>query len=277
MRGTFHSHPVHSSSGHANLSLDIRNETEVHRIVGASRPHIVIHTASIGDVEEAERAPDGVRAVNLRGLGHLIEACRSVNAALIHLSSNAVYDGESPPYDEISPRRPVNEYGRIKLKCEDLIQASGIQWAIVRPNLLYGWPSPGGRGNLVTWCLQELRAGREIRVVDDIRSNPAASDDLASFLWRLAETERWGETWNFGGGAAGSRYDLARATAEVFGLDPGGIRAVPNSFFADIAPRPHDTTFNISKVTSLGGATPLGIREGLLRMRDSFFPSLENG
>lgn len=267
IRGTFLSHSIPSSHGLTNLPLDIRDEAETRRAVESTRPEIVIHTASIGDVDEAERSPEPVRDVNLRGLGHLVEACRAVGAALIHLSSNAVYDGAAPPYDEGAPRRPVNEYGRIKVACEDLLRSSEIRWAIVRPNLLYGRPSPGGRGNLVTWCLAELRAGREIRVVDDVRSNPAWSDDLAAFLWRLAEVDRWGESWNFGGGSAGSRHDLALAVSEVFGLDPAGIRPVPNSYFPGIAPRPLDTTFDIAKVTALLGSPPLSMREGLLRMR----------
>ena len=246
----------------AKYYLDVSDRTAVMDTLKVVRPDYVIHTASIASVDYVEKNREEAKKTNLGGTLNIIEACREIGAKLIYTSSNAVFDGENPPYSEDDPVNPLSYYGGLKVKEEEAIRESGLGHAIVRPILMYGWNLGVERKNPVTWLIDLLKEGKEINMVEDILCNPLFVEDCADVIWGVIKQAREG-VFHVGGEDEISRYDFARVTAEVFGFDKELIKPVKNSFFPEIAPRPKNTTYCIDKIKKELEIFPLGVREGL--------------
>jgi dTDP-4-dehydrorhamnose reductase len=231
-----------------------------------AKPDVVIHTAAIGSVDFAERNREETRKVNVGGTAVVAELCQIFKSRLIYISSNAVFDGRTPFYCETAPVNPINCYGQLKVEAENVVRESGIPWAIVRPILMYGWPYQGERDNPVVWWVRSLEKGKPIKVVDNVFSKPLSAWSCAEVVWEVIRQHRTGICH-----AAGrdhlSLYQFALQVAEVFELDARLITPVPDSYFPEIAPRPRDTSFDTSIMDNELGVKPVGVKDGLLRMK----------
>jgi dTDP-4-dehydrorhamnose reductase len=263
---TFHRQLPPTEWRHCFRALDVRDEAAVLGAVSQFRPTVVIHSASIGSVDLAERDPDSVRRVNVGGLQAVARACERAGARMALISSNAVFDGSHPPYAEDAARRAVNAYGAIKIEAEEWLEQSGLPYLIFRPIMMYGWPLPGGRSNAVTRWLAELEAGRSIDVASDIFSMPLFVSNGAAAIWEGLKGERRG-LYHLAGADRVALVDFAREAARVFGCPDSLVVPVPSSSFAGLAPRPLDTSFVTTRMTQELGVRPIGIREGLLAMQ----------
>ena len=248
--------------------LDIRDRDSVLNTVKKIKPDCVIHTASIASVDYIEKNREEAMINNLGGTKNIIEACREVNARMIYTSSNAVFDGENPPYSENDSVNPLNYYGQIKVKEEEAFRNSGLKYTVARPILMYGWNLDVERKNPVTWLIDLLKAGKSVNIVDDIICNPLFVQDCANVIWKIVTLNREG-VFHIGGEDEMPRYEFACITAEVFGLDRYLIKAVRNSFFKGIAPRPKNTTYCTDKIKKELQMFPMGVREGLRVMKDT--------
>jgi dTDP-4-dehydrorhamnose reductase len=248
--------------------LDIRDRDVVLKTIKKNKPACVIHTASITSVDYVEKNREEAMINNLGGTNNIIEACQEVNARMIYTSSNAVFDGENPPYSENDSVNPLNYYGQIKVKGEEALRNSGLKYAIVRPILMYGWNLKVERKNPVTWLIDLLKTGKDVNIVDDIICNPLLAQDCADVIWKIVTLNREG-VFHIGGEDEMSRYEFACITAEVFGLDRNVIRPVRNSFFTGIAPRPKNTTYCTDKIKKELQMFPMGVREGLRAMKET--------
>lgn len=264
--GTTHRRPAPEALRDRFLPLELTDRSSVERLFEEARPQAVIHTASIGEVDEAERDPGRVRAVNVEGTRLILDACRRSGAALIFISSNAVFDGTSAPYREDAPLKSVNRYGQIKIEAERLLGPSGVPHLIVRPILMYGWPLEGGRENAVTRWLQGWERGRPAPVAEEIVSMPLWVGDCACAVWTgLARGKRG--IVHVGGPNRVTMVEFAREVCRCFRHDEHLVQPVSSGTFGHLAPRPRDTSFDLTRLRQEFGIEPLGIREGLTRMR----------
>lgn len=252
--------------------LDISDRNAVLDTLKVVKPDYVVHTASVANVDHVEKNKEEAKKINLGGTMNIIEACQEIEAKLIYTSSNAVFDGKNPPYAENDPVSPLSYYGELKVKEEEEIKRSGLKHAIVRPILMYGWNLAVERKNPVTWLIDLLREGKEVKMVDDILCNPLFVEDCSDVIWKCILLDKEG-TFHVGGEDEISRYEFAQFTAEVFGFDVDLIKPVNNSFFPEIAPRPKNTTYCIDKIKKDLGIFPLGVREGLEVMRGVHRPA----
>lgn len=263
---TYYLEPTYGQSTVPFFHLDVRDAVTVAWLLDQVRPDVVIHTASIGSVDYAEHHRWEAWAVNVGGTRNIAEACHRHGARLIFISSNAVFDGEHPPYAEEDAVCPINYYGQLKVEGERVVQEAGTEAAIVRPLLMYGWPNPGERDNPATIWLEKLGQGMPIEVVDDVYSKPLFVDQCARACWAVVIQRRSG-VYHVAGADRVSLYEFALKVAEVFELEADLIKSVPSSYFPDIAPRPKDTSFITRKMETDLGVRPIGLIEGLRAMR----------
>jgi len=251
----------------AGAPLDVRAAAAVRTLVRTVNPDVIIHTASIGSVDYAQRHPEEARAVNVEGTRHVLEAAGAVGAHVLFISSNAVFDGTRAPYREEDPVCPVNTYGHLKVEAERLVTAcTRLPTTIVRPILMYGWNHPAERVNPVTWILRELERGATVPVVTDTYTNPLWALSCAQAIWRIVTLRATG-TFHVAGRDRVNRFEFAVETARAFGLDAGRLQPVTSDYFPEIAPRAPDTSYDASKMTRVLGLRPVGLREGLGAMR----------
>jgi dTDP-4-dehydrorhamnose reductase len=246
--------------------LDVRDRDQVFHVFEESKPDLVIHAASVGSVDYAERHPQEAWEVNVAGTQNVGNACLRQGAKLIFISSNAVFEGRNPLYAENAPVNPINWYGRLKLEGERWVLSSGLDNAIIRPILMYGWHLATERGNWVTGWINALSRGNRVKVVDDVRSKPLFSQNCAEAIWSVVGLNETG-IFHVAGADRVTLHQFACETADVFGFDASLIDPVPSDFFPEIAPRPPDTSFDTAKMERILGIKPLGLREGLIRMK----------
>ena len=247
------------------LPMELCDPVSVDEVFRRTRPEIVIHTASVGSVDEAELHPERVRQVNVEGARRVGEACQRARSFLITISSNAVFDGNLPPYSEGSPTRAMSRYGRFKIEIEEWAKQSGLDHLIVRPILIYGWPLPGGRGNAVTRWLEDMERGKPVRVAADITSMPLLAADCAKAIWKAAQQKLQG-ILHLAGPDRISLAEFARLTARTFGCAESLVLPVPSSQLGLAAERPKDTSFVTRRMQSELGLRTLNAAEGLAFM-----------
>jgi dTDP-4-dehydrorhamnose reductase len=253
-----------------NYHLDVGNKSQLRYVYERVKPDIIIHCAAMGSVDYAEDNFREVAAVNVQGVINVLQAARHYSAKVIHISTNAVYDGDNPPYSQASPQKPVNAYGRIKKMAERAIvdndvTADGPSWLIVRPFLLYGWPYESGRPNWGTTIVNKLRRHEPLKLVNDVIWQPTYAADVAAFIWRILDYDR--EAFNVASAQRLTLYEFGLKIAEIFGLDSKLISPVSSNYFPQIAPRPRDTGYDLSKIIEAELGLP-SLENGLQRFKD---------
>ena len=137
--------------------MDITDAVQVQEVFAKHQPDMLIHGAAMTNVDESETNREECLKINVEGVKNLIAACRQHNTHLTHVSTDFIFDGEAGPYSEKGATpAPVNFYGQSKLMAEELVQNSGLKWAIARTVLVYGNLSEGSRSNIVLWVKNSL-------------------------------------------------------------------------------------------------------------------------
>lgn len=249
-------------------NLDVQDKNALKKLFKDNVIEIVIHAAGIADVDFCERHYKIAYRSNVLGTQNIIKLCKMHKTKLVYISTNAVFDGENPPYKEEDKVNPINKYGLIKLECEKRVKEAFEKYIIIRPILLYGWNHRRERKNLVTFLLEKLSGAGVVNMVTDIYDNPLFSYHCAQAIWSILEKGRYG-IYHIAGKDIVNRYDYALMVADIYGLDRSLIRPVKNSFFNGIAPRPKNTSYDTSKLQKEIGFLPLGLRQGLQMMKDA--------
>jgi dTDP-4-dehydrorhamnose reductase len=253
------------SSSYKNFSyesLDITNKRDVEEIVGRQLPEVIIHTASMTNVDQCESERNSCLELNVNAIEYIVDACRRHNVFLVHLSTDFIFDGENGPYDEEAQPNPLSIYGKSKLKAEKVLFQSGIDWAIARTILVYGITEGMSRSNIILWVKKNLEEGRKIRVVTDQWRTPTLAEDLAMGCYLLASRKAKG-VFNIGGKDMLTPYDMAIKTAHFFNLDTGYISKADSTTFQQPAKRPPKTGLIIEKAQKQLGYQPHSFDEGI--------------
>ncbi len=231
------------AAGHEALprdhkELEIRDAASPEALIAALRPDAVVSTAAFHHVETCERRPEEAFATNAFGVLNLARACQRHDAALMHFSTDYVFDGQQrTPYTESDRPRPLNAYGMSKLAGEYLLAANCERHFIVRTTGLYGLAGSAGKGgNFVETMLKKAAAGEPIRVVRDQVLTPTYTVDLAAKVMELLPSRRFGLYHATSEGQC-SWFDFAAKIFSLSGLHPD-LQPVDSSAFASPVRRP---------------------------------------
>lgn len=170
--------------------LDITDEAAVRKLVSDFRPDVVMHNAAWTAVDKAEEFPQKVYEVNALGTKYLAEACKSVGAKLVYISTDYVFDGQGDKFYEVNDKRGgLSVYGRTKAAGEDFVTSVLDKYFIVRISWVFG----KNGNNFVKTMLRLAEAGRtELNVVCDQIGSPTYTYDLSKLLCDMIETEKYG-------------------------------------------------------------------------------------
>ena len=218
--------------------IDICSAAQVDAMVDALRPGLVLNCAAFNRVDEAEDAPEAAFAVNAFAVRNLALAARRCDAALVHFSSDYVFDGpQRRPYIETDLPCPRSMYGISKLAGEAMVQALCPRHFLIRTCGLYGYTGSRDKGTNFVESMLRLAAGPSpIRVVSDQVCTPTSTMDLACAVARLIETEKYG-LYHLTSAGACSWYEFACAIFQQAGLHPE-MRPVTSDQFHAKAKRP---------------------------------------
>lgn len=214
-------------------TLDITDKKQVMDFIGDSKPDIVINSAAYTDVDGCEENRDLAYAVNGEGVRNLALACREVDCALLHVSTDYVFDGTArDPIAEDGEIGPISVYGKSKLEGEKAILEILDKYFIVRTAWLYGI---NGK-NFPKTMLELAENHSEITVVYDEVGTPTYTPDLAYGISQLIETDKYG-IYHLTNSGSCSWCEFSRLIFEIADKD---VKVIPvtASEFARPAPRP---------------------------------------
>lgn len=251
--------------------VDFSERDQVIAAVRTYQPDIVINACAYTMVDKAETESILADKVNHLSVAGLAAACADVDALLIHLSTDYVFDGKADfPYDEQSQTNPLTVYGKTKRLGELAVIQSTLKYIILRTSWVFGQ-----RGNNFVKTMLRLSNHRdEIRVVDDQVGCPTYTGHIVSVISWLIERYRhnsasldWGIYHCCNRGTV-SWYEFAVSVFEeacaqgVLAVAPE-VKAIPSSAYPVPAPRPMYSVLNPHKLETLTGQCMPSWREGL--------------
>jgi len=213
---------------------DITDPGSIIDTVVGFKPDVVIHAAALTDVDGCERNPELAFRVNALGTHNIALACERGNAAMIHVSTNDVFDGTlGRPYYEWDTPSPQSVYARSKAAAEFYVRTFLQRFYIVRTAWLYA----RGGNNFVTKIIAAADKHGALRVVADEVSAPTYAPDLAQAIAQLVHTAHYG-IYHFTNSGFCSRYDWACKILEISGRGQAAVEAITSDEWTRAAPPP---------------------------------------
>ncbi len=218
------------------IKSDITVRNDIKKVVYDFCPDFIINAAAFTNVDLSETERELAWKINVKGVEYLAESARVIDAHLIHISTDYIFDGKNGPYLENDIPNPLGYYARTKLAGENAIKISGAKYSIIRTNVLYGI-AKFGRPDFVKWVVDSLRSKKQIRIVTDQINNPTFIDDVVQAINKIIELRKEG-IYNIGGAEFISRYDFTLMIADYFNLDKNLIVPIKTEELNQPARRP---------------------------------------
>lgn len=244
-----------SSSSAATVpyyQLDITDAEAVNRVIGETKPDAVIHCAAwtAVDAAEDEQNKQKVWAINVNGTKNLATACKAVDAKLMYISTDYVFNGkgEEPWQPDCQDFAPLNVYGQTKLEGEKAVAETLDKFFVVR----IAWVFGKNGNNFVKTMLRVGKNRDEVRVVCDQIGTPTYTLDLARLLVDMCETEKYGYYHATNEGGYISWYDF---TKEIYALANYSTKVTPVTtleYGLSAAARPSNSRLDKSKLAECG-------------------------
>jgi dTDP-4-dehydrorhamnose reductase len=202
------------------------------------KPDVIINTAALHHVEDCEEQPAESFAVNGIGSRNLALVANDLNALLIHISTDYVFDGEkNSPYLESDLPVPLNVYGNTKLAGEHFIRSIAEKYHILRVSGIYGHAPCRAKGlNFVDLMLKLGNERDEVRVVNDEEISPTNAEDIASQIVQFSRSEAYG-LYHVTAEGSCTWYEFAKEIFQTSGVKTRLEIADPSEFPTKV-PRP---------------------------------------
>src|ERR1700761_1245299 len=233
-------------------TADLSRPEELRSLIRQLHPDVILNAAAYTAVDRAESEPELALTINGEAPRILAEEAASLNALLVHYSTDYVFDGSKrSPWEEADETNPLNVYGRTKLAGERAIQEVGGRYLIFRTSWVYG---PHGRNFLLTM----LKLGRErdqLRIVDDQFGAPTSSSAIADATRKsvdpaLSGTVGTGAQWSgiyhltCGGETTWCRFAQAIFAQQHASYKSPEVVAISSSEFPTAAVRPKNSVLS---------------------------------
>ena len=239
-------------SGVPYVALDITDKIEVERVIAEIRPDAIIHCAAWTAVDAAEDADkqEKVKAINVDGTQNIANAAKIVDAKMIYISTDYVFDGTgtAPWEPDCKEYAPLNVYGQTKLGGELAVSSTLEKYFIVRIAWVFGLNG----GNFIKTMLQVGKNHPQVRVVNDQIGTPTYTYDLARLLVDMIESEKYGYYHATNEGGYISWYDFTKEIYRQTGMDTEVLPVTTEEYGLSKAARPFNSRLDKKKLTDNG-------------------------
>ena len=239
-------------SGVPYVALDITDKIEVERVIAEIRPDAIIHCAAWTAVDAAEDADkqQKVKAINVDGTQNIANAAKIVDAKMIYISTDYVFDGQgtAPWEPDCKEYAPLNVYGQTKLGGELAVSSTLEKYFIVRIAWVFGLNG----GNFIRTMLQVGKNHPQVRVVNDQIGTPTYTYDLARLLVDMIESEKYGYYHATNEGGYISWYDFTKEIYRQAGMDTQVLPVTTEEYGLSKAARPFNSRLDKKKLTDNG-------------------------
>lgn len=244
-------------------ALDIANNVQVEQTLLAFAPDVIINAAAYTAVDKAEQEPELAKAINETGPQNLAKVAAKLDAVLIHVSTDYVFDGQSDkPYVETDATNPQSIYGLTKLNGEHAVTKYCAKHLILRT----AWVFAEHGNNFVKTMLRIAQSRPELGVVADQIGGPTYAGDIAEAIIGMvtqlsAENEQRYGVYHYSGVPYVSWHQFSNAifqhavTQKIIDKEPH-LNAIPTAKYPTPAKRPAFSMLNCSKIQREFGITP---------------------
>ena len=234
------------------VQLDITNEQLVKRTIEELKPDVIIHCAAwtAVDAAEAPKNKEKVEAINHLGTAYIAEAAKAVDAKMVYISTDYVFDGqgERPWQPDDKNYAPLNYYGQTKLEGELAVAENLDKFFIVRIAWVFGL---NGK-NFIKTMINVGKTHDTVRVVNDQIGTPTYTKDLARLLVDMVETDKYGYYHATNEGGYISWADLAEEAYRAAGMDVRVDRVTTAEYGLSVAARPYNSRLDKPKLVENG-------------------------
>lgn len=230
------------------------------------KPDVIVNVAAMTNVDQCEIEREGAWKTNVELVSVIAEMARKVDAKVIQLSSDNIFDGVNGPYTEDDKAKPINYYGKTKLAAENVCLSSGIDCAIIRTMWLYG-QSAMGKKTFVDWLIERVLGRETTRIAIDEIGNPTLTDDVAYAILKIIEKNLTGIV-NIAGENRVSRWEWANRICDVYRIDKREMLVpVESAQLQREALRPLQSGFVTTKMASVLEFKAIDVEHGLYLLR----------
>ena len=248
------------------VSIDVTDKEKLKTSLLEIQPNFIINTAAMTHVDVCETNKEDCDLLNIDVVKWLAEVSDEMSAHLIHISTDFIFDGKKGYYKETDTPNPLSYYGLSKLKSEEVLINSKIDFTILRTILVFGKVYDMSRSNIVLWVKSMLEQEKEITIVDDQYRMPTYVEDLA-LACKISMDKKATGIYNISSNELLSVYQIAQQIAEVFQLDKSLIKPISTSTLNQTAARPVKTGFDLSKTNKELDFYPKSFKEDLQRFK----------
>lgn len=229
--------------GATRSDFDITDNSQTLQFLKDKRPDIVVHAAAYTKVDDCESHPETAYKVNEAGTKNVASGCKDINAKLICISTDYVFNGrKNTPYLENDMPEPLSVYGDSKLKGELAVQDILNDFIIVRTSWLFG----RNGNNFISAILKQAEKTKIIKVVNDQTGSPTYTIDLSHAIERLISCNAKG-IFNVTNSGDCSWYQFAKKILELAGIKGVDVVPITSEELKRPAQRPAYSVLNCSK------------------------------
>ncbi len=241
--GLYWTHPV-SITGIQTTRCDLALKDLSKTIIEAFDPAVIVHCASLTNVDQCESNPDITRKINVISTKNIIDIIHEKRTQFVYISTDSVYDGIGGNFSENDSVNPLNSYGRSKYEGE--LEALRKEESVILRTNLFGW-NIQEKNSLGEWLLSELKSGGKIQGFKDAFFSTIYTFELARVIDMVINRQLRG-IFNCGGTDSCSKYDFAMKIAHCFGFDHQRIMSISIDDFQFKAKRGKDLSLNVEKL-----------------------------
>ena len=241
--GLFNRHPVYIENIRTR-KCDLMDRNGIIEIVNEFHPHIIVHCASLTNIDQCELEKSTTKAINVDATKYIVQAIDGQEAKLIYISTDAVYDGVNGNFSESDDITPQNYYGQSKYEGElEILKKENS--LIFRTNI-FGW-NIQEKESLGEWILEALKKGQAIHGFRDAIFSSIYTMEFAKILDIALQKELNG-LFNCASINPCSKYHFSTKIADLFGFDQSCINPISIDEFGFRAKRGKDLSLDVSKL-----------------------------
>ncbi len=248
------------------MEADLTDRQQVENLLEQVRPDVILNCAALANLDRCEEDPELARRMNADLPGWLAGWTHRNAAGLVHISTDAVFDGAQGNYGETDAPNPLGRYAVTKLEGEQRVLSADPHAAVCRVNF-YGC-SPSGKRSLVEFFYNNLSVGNVVNGFTDVLFCPLYVQDLSEILWKIMQ-QRISGLYHVVSSECLSKYGFGMQVARTFGFDESLVKPASWKDAGLKSVRSPDLRLRVEKIQEKLNQPMPGITAGLMRFREA--------
>ena len=230
------------------LTISASSSESLEKIFSSFKPDLVINTVALTNIETCEDYPDLASKINVNFLKSLVKVSKKFSGKIVHISTDHLFDGNTPFVNEKNILYPLNQYAKTKAKAEEFVQNEMPEALILRTNF-FGW-GPVYRKSFSDQIIDSVNNQKKIYLFKDAFFNPISLRTFSNILVKLFDNKANG-VFHLAANDRVSKFEFGIMLCNYFKLNQKYIIGINVKDKKELANRPLDTSLDNKKIRNL--------------------------